>query len=336
MKIQINNKDIEVREGETLIEVADRAGYTIPHLCYSKGAQHKSSCMVCAVKDCVTDQIIPSCSTLPNEGMQIDTESSDVKLARTLSLELLLSDHRADCEAPCSLVCPEGLDIEKMLEYYDAEQFPEAYNEISKAFQLPQIACETCKAPCEKACRRGTIDKPVAIRSIIKEVVGKSPSPALPNWEGEVVVEAVMPASQHRSSRQDKNIFCSRLGRFTERERDTLKSTVTISSRCLHCACAGQEGCKLRLYATSDGIKRSRYETSSSQPAMTRQHVAGNIWFEPAKCISCGLCVYNSKNGFTFKDRGFVMQVMLPEGNAENISEQLIELCPTGALYVRE
>jgi len=292
--------------------------------------------MVCAVKDCANGQIIPSCSTLPIEGMRIDTESDDVMLSRKLSLELLLSDHRADCEAPCSLVCPEGLDIEKMLEYYDTGQLSKAKEEIAKVFNLPQIACETCKAPCEKACRRGTVDKAVAIRSIIAEVVGKNPSPALHILEGEVAAEIVMPASQHRPSKPDKNIFCSRLGRFTEGERDTLKSTVTTSSRCLHCACAGRTGCKLRLYATSDGIKRSRYETSSSQPAMTRQHVAGNIWFEPAKCISCGLCVYNSKNGFTFKDRGFVMQVVLPEGNAKNINEQLTEICPTGALYTRK
>ena len=323
MKIQINNKDIEVREGETLIEVAERAGYSIPHLCYSKGAQHKSSCMVCAVKDCATDQIIPSCSTLPTEGMQIDTESHDIKLARTLSLELLLSDHRADCEAPCSLVCPEGLDIEKMLEYYDAGQLQEAYNEISKVFQLPQIPCETCKAPCEKACRRGTIDHPVAIRNIIKEVINKSPQ--APSLEEETT-----------HSKQNKDIFRSRFGRFTDEEKSMLKSTVTTSSRCLHCACAGRIGCKLRLYATSENIKRSRYETSSLQPAMTRQHIAGNIWFEPAKCISCGLCVYNSKNGFTFKDRGFVMQVILPKENAKNISEQLTQLCPTGALYTRK
>ena len=324
MNIVINNKDVEVREGETLIEVAARAGIQIPSLCYAKGFNHKSSCMVCVVKDCVTGQIIPSCSTLPTEGMQIDTESDDVMLSRKLSLELLLSDHRADCEAPCSLVCPEGLDIEKMLEYYDAGQLQKAHEEIAKAFRLPKIPCETCKAPCEKACRRGTIDKAVEIRSIIAEI---SPSPALPLRKGEDATPS--------TSKQDKNIFYSRLGRFTEGERDTLKSTATTSSRCLHCACAGRSGCKLRLYATSEGIKRSRYEVSSSQPAMTRQHVTGNIWFEPAKCISCGLCVYNSKNGFTFKDRGFVMQVVLPVGNAENITERLTELCPTGALYTK-
>jgi uncharacterized Fe-S cluster protein YjdI len=44
--------------------------------------------------------------------------------------------------------------------------------------------------------------------------------------------------------------------------------------------------------------------------------------------------VYNSRNGFTFKDRGFGIQVVLPEENAVHVNEALAELCPTGALYL--
>jgi ferredoxin len=60
------------------------------------------------------------------------------------------------------------------------------------------------------------------------------------------------------------------------------------------------------------------------------------MWCEPAKCIRCGLCVYNSKNGFTFKDRGFGMQVIIPKENKTNVTEKLAELCPTGALYINQ
>ena len=169
MKIFINNKETEVIPGETLIETARRAVFAIPSLCYAKNAKHKSSCMVCAVKDCKTGQIIPSCTTLPVEGMTIDAECEEVMQTRTLSLELLLSDHRADCEAPCSMVCPAGLDVERMLDCYDAIRDAEATVLLSSVFPLPEIACNTCKAPCEKVCRRGTIDKPVSIRNIINE-----------------------------------------------------------------------------------------------------------------------------------------------------------------------
>ena len=60
------------------------------------------------------------------------------------------------------------------------------------------------------------------------------------------------------------------------------------------------------------------------------------MYFEVSKCIRCGLCVYNSDNGFTFKDRGFGMEVNLPDENKKNIRVELASLCPTGALYIVE
>ncbi|MDR0573588.1 MAG: (2Fe-2S)-binding protein [Tannerella sp.] len=319
MNIIINDKKIEVLDGETILEVARRAGYSIPSLCYAKGAKHKSSCMVCAVKNQANGQIIPSCTTSPVEGMNIETDSEEVRHIRTLSLELLLSDHRADCEAPCSMVCPKNLDVEDMLGYYDAGQYEKAYELIAGAFSLPETGCDTCKAPCEKACRRGTLDNAVSIRNIIKEIAG---------------MRLVMSPERERQSRKtDKNKYQSRPGRFTAHEKERLKATIITTSRCLHCACAGRADCKLRLHATSGGIKRPRYETSSTLPVMNKQQINRNMWFEQAKCIRCGLCVYNSENGFTFNGRGFGMQVILPEENRGNVGEELAELCPTGAIY---
>lgn len=66
---------------------------------------------------------------------------------------------------------------------------------------------------------------------------------------------------------------------------------------------------------------------------MNRMHVHGDMWFEQAKCIRCGICVYNSPNGFTFRDRGFGMQVVLPDENRDNVGVELSVLCPTGAIY---
>ena len=328
MQISINQTEVEVLAGETLLETACRIGYDVPSLCYAKGVQHKASCMVCAVKDCDTGQIIPSCTAFPTEGMHIDTESDEVQMIRTLSLELLLSDHRADCEAPCSMVCPHGLDIERMLNLYDMGSHIEAISLISCVFDLPALGCDNCKAPCEKICRRGSVDKAVPIRAVIRELAEK--------------YEPTSMSTKKNIYKTEQTLFQSRLGRFTESEKKWLKEPSTPNSKpetlnpkpsnCLHCACAGSEGCKLRLYATAAGIKRTRYGLSSTLPVMKKQHVTGNMWFEPAKCIRCGLCVYNSKNGFTFRDRGFGMQVVIPDENRENVGEELAALCPTGAL----
>ena len=319
MKIVINDKEIKIINGETLLDTAKHLGCDIPSLCYAKGFIHKSSCMVCAVKNQVNGQIIPSCTTYPTEGMVIETDSEEIRNIRKLSLELVLSDHRADCEAPCSLVCPKGLEIEQMLNYYDANQPQYAYALISEVFNLPEIACDTCKVTCEKACRRGAIDKAVSIRDIIKEVVGMKLDTLL---NKEIAI-----------CKTDKNSFQSRLGRFSSSEKEQIKATVTTLSRCLHCACAGRSTCKLRIYATAEGIKRPRYDTTSAVPAMNRQPINDNLTFEQAKCIRCGLCVYNSENGFTFKDRGFGMSIILPEENRNNIKDELLGLCPTGAIY---
>jgi len=319
MKIKINNKQIDVFEGEKLIEAARRNDIEIPALCYIKGYHHQSSCMVCVVKDLTSNQIIPACSTKVTDGMAIDTESEEVKQLQTVALELLLSDHRADCEAPCSMVCPQGLDIERMLGLYDEGKHKEAHALIAATFTLSALECDNCKAPCEKACRRGTVDKAVSIRIIIKELAD--------------MYEPVFTEMKKDVKKLDKEIFQSRLGRFTDKEKSFLKKNTATTSRCLHCACAGHNGCRLRFYATKAGIKRSQYEASSALQVMNKKHVKDNIWFEPAKCIKCGLCVYNSNDGFTFKNRGFGMEVVLPDESVNNIEESLCEICPTGALY---
>ena len=327
MNITINNTQVEVVSGETLIESARRVGIEIPSLCYVKGKKHISSCMVCSVKDCKTGQIIPSCTTVPTEGMCIDAESEEVKNIRALSLELLLSDHRADCEAPCSMVCPKGLEIEQMLNLYDTGRHEDAYAVINATFDLPTLGCDDCKVPCEKVCRRASVDKAVPIRKFINELVEKNAV------AGSTEAKKDGNLKSRTGSKSDKNLFQSRLGRFTVKEKDWLKKHVDAPSGCLHCACAGSEGCKLRQYATEAGIKRPRYGASSAAQVMKKQYVTGKMWFEPAKCIRCGLCVYNSNNGFTFKDRGFGMQIVIPDESRGNVGEELAELCPTGALY---
>ena len=199
MKIKINNNEIDASAGERLIEVARRNGIEIPALCYAPGYKHQSSCMVCVVKDCETGQIIPACSTVVVEGMNIDSESDEVKDLRRQSLELLLSDHIAVCRAPC----------------------------------VPK-------------------------------------------------------------------------------------------------------DCTLRQYANAYRAKWNKYPRYSAIKDTSPQQVKGNLWFDVTKCIRCGLCVYNSNDGFTFKDRGFGMQVVLPEESVNNVDEALWGICPTQALYVSE
>jgi len=321
MKITINDKTVEVSGQRVLIEELRELGYEIPSLCYDREAEHQPSCMVCMVRNVQTDQMIPSCSTFPTEGMHIDTESDEVQALRRMSLELLLSDHRADCDAPCTMVCPSKIDVALVILYYDRGEMARAKAVLAQAVDLDNLPCATCKGGCEKVCRRKTVDQSVSIKVIIQEVAQSKTSP---------VNVAFLPREGQGGS------FSSKLGRYTEAEKEWLKEVYSQPSHCLHCACEGKAKCKLREYSSKAGIKSPRYGVSSRQLVKEQQHITGRLYYEPAKCIRCGLCVYNSQDGFTFQHRGFDMQVVIPEQSKSHIEERLADLCPTGALFLRE
>jgi outer membrane protein assembly factor BamB/ferredoxin len=347
MQIRLNEITVEVQPHETVLQVARRMGEEIPTLCHADGHAHKASCMVCAVMNRANGQVIPSCTTLVTEGMDIDTRSAEVQQLRRGSLELLLSDHRADCYAPCSMVCPHGVEVAEVLRLYDASASQtgacdaEACEGAPREMELRAAArrllpdplpCDGCKAPCEKACRRGTVDGAVQIRTILRalqESAGEKQPASQPKSAQAEAPQPKTPASIGEAPR-----FHSRLGRFTPAEKARLQAAPPTPSRCLHCACEGADGCKLRRYADLLGITRPRYAASSALPtAQARQPIGGELCFEPAKCVRCGLCVYNTTDGFTFRDRGFGMQVVLPAGSEANVPPQTADLCPTGALY---
>ncbi len=101
-------------------------------------------------------------------------------------------------------------------------------------------------------------------------------------------------------------------------------------------ACEGKAECKLRELSVQMKAKWTRYGPLAPVVSKEPIHVNGHLYFESVKCIRCGLCVYNSQNGFTFMGRGFNMQVVIPEENKKNIDEKIADLCPTGALFVRQ
>ena len=317
MKIYIDNIETEVRPDETILEACERIGIHIPSMCFAPGKRHIASCMVCMVRNEQRDQMLPSCSTYPTEGMRIDTSSEEVQQTRRLSIELLLSDHRADCEAPCTMVCPRKLDVGEMLYLFDKGDYPRAKALVAAAFPLPEIGCKDCKAPCEKACRRGTVDVHVPIREIVEKLSAMDiPSEASPKLLSKV----------------DRTKFFSRLGTFSQEEKIRLRQEVDSPSTCLHCACLGREDCRLREIATSFGIRSPRFPVDSRLPFKKAARIVEGLVFDPAKCIRCGICVYNTKDAFTFSGRGFSMQVVLPKESYSHVSEDVAALCPTGAL----
>ena len=99
--------------------------------------------------------------------------------------------------------------------------------------------------------------------------------------------------------------------------------------------CEGRAACRLRELSVQMKAKWTRYGPLAPVGPKEQIHVNGRLWFEPAKCIRCGLCVYNSEDGFTFHGRGFTMQVVIPEQSKMHVDERLADLCPTASLFLR-
>ena len=173
LRIKIDNIDFEVAEGLTIMDVARDAGIHIPSLCFSDRLPHYSSCMVCMVKDKRTGNFLPSCSALVQNDMDIESASDDVITIRKKSVELLLSEHRAECEAQCKVVCPEGYDIPLMNRLLSAKDLDSAINLSISQTKYSVLKCFDCKGYCENACRRKKVDSPVSIRNMQMFVYGQ-------------------------------------------------------------------------------------------------------------------------------------------------------------------
>jgi len=173
LKLKINNTQIEVPEGTTVMEAAKMAGFEIPSMCYKKGYSNHPSCMICMVKDNFSNKLFPSCAVAVAEGMHIITMDDEIREARKDALELLMSDHVGDCEAPCRIGCPAFMDIPKMNRLITSGQFDEALKIVKQEIALPLILGYVCPAPCEKVCRRAPIDQAVSICQLKKFVAAE-------------------------------------------------------------------------------------------------------------------------------------------------------------------
>ncbi len=163
VKLRINNQPIDVAEGTTLLEAARQLQIAIPTMCHMEGSGHFTSCMVCLVKDVSNGRLMASCSMPAMEGMEIITDDEECRESRKASLELLLSEHVGDCEAPCQFVCPAHMNIPLMNRLIAAGDFQKAIEVVKRDIPLPAILGRICPAPCEAGCRRKSIDGAVSI-----------------------------------------------------------------------------------------------------------------------------------------------------------------------------
>ena len=109
----LDGKAVTAQPGQTIMEVAKANGINIPGLCGEKRISKTTSCFVCVVKDKKTGKFLPSCSAMPSAGQEIEVTTDEVLEMRRTALNLLLSEHNGDCEAPCTIACPAHAAVEE-------------------------------------------------------------------------------------------------------------------------------------------------------------------------------------------------------------------------------
>ncbi len=162
-KLIIDQREVEVPPGATILDAARKLGIDIPALCFLEGCEPSTSCLCCLVKLNGNGRLVPSCATLAEEGAKVESETPEIRSARRKSLELLLSDHLGDCVAPCYLACPAEMDIPQMLRQISSGDLRGAIATVKRDIALPAVLGRICPAPCEKICRRRDLDAAVAI-----------------------------------------------------------------------------------------------------------------------------------------------------------------------------
>jgi NADP-reducing hydrogenase subunit HndD len=97
VNLKINNIPISVDEGTTILDAARQLNFKIPTLCHHDDLCVAGNCRVCVVEQKGARLLPASCATPVSEGMEIQTNSLKVRQARKHVVELLLSEHNADC-----------------------------------------------------------------------------------------------------------------------------------------------------------------------------------------------------------------------------------------------
>jgi formate dehydrogenase major subunit len=126
VNIILNGNIVEGIKGETILALANRNGIEIPTLCNDPRLEPFTSCFVCVVEVEGMRGLQPSCSTKINEGMTIRTDNEKIHRARKTALDLLVSNHYADCIGPCKQTCPAGVDVQGYISLIEKGKYHDA------------------------------------------------------------------------------------------------------------------------------------------------------------------------------------------------------------------
>tara|TARA_B100000579_G_scaffold111766_1_gene89401 strand:+ start:4720 stop:6750 length:2031 start_codon:yes stop_codon:yes gene_type:complete len=128
LKIKVNEKELEVEEGLTVLQACEIAGTEIPRFCYHEKLSIAGNCRMCLVELEKSPKPVASCAMPVAEGMNIKTNTTLVEKARKGVMEFLLANHPLDCP-----VCDQGgeCDLQDQSMFYGMDK--SRYNENKRS-----------------------------------------------------------------------------------------------------------------------------------------------------------------------------------------------------------
>jgi len=165
VKLTINNQEVEVEEGTTILQAAKKINIDIPTLCFLKDINEVGDCRMCVVEVEGKRGFATACIQKVEEGMVIKTNTPAVIEARKVVLDLILSNHDREC-----LTCTRNgtCELQKLAqEFYaveikyqgdrDKHELDDMSPSIVRDFNKC-ILCRRCVATCKNVQHIGAID----------------------------------------------------------------------------------------------------------------------------------------------------------------------------------
>jgi len=164
VNVTINGTKYTADNNQTVLDVCKEHGIDIPTLCYHEQLEPYGSCFLCTVEiKGARKKYSLSCGTKVSDGMEIQTDTNEIWKQRKMALELLLSNHYADCIGPCKDTCPSNVDVQGYIAAIAEGNYKEAVKIIKRDNPFPSVCGRVCTRPCEDECRRNLVDSRVGI-----------------------------------------------------------------------------------------------------------------------------------------------------------------------------
>ena len=138
LKLKVNDIEVEVEDGLTVLQACEKAGVEIPRFCYHEKLSIAGNCRMCLVEMEKSPKPVASCAMPAAEGMNIKTNTAFVEKARKGVMEFLLANHPLDCP-----VCDQGgeCDLQDQSMFYgvDKSRFKENKRSVPEKNMGPLI-----------------------------------------------------------------------------------------------------------------------------------------------------------------------------------------------------